>query len=136
MALVTIQGTSGNQMDVDSNSAARVTLYGSTIPDSQALPIRSAGLSQAPVTGAVTVTATQVELKAGTTRLTARKQMIVYPPMAGKIYWGPSGVTVATGAPLAAGDPPVVFDFDPSVDVAIYAVNDGTDREVRVVEAK
>jgi hypothetical protein len=88
------------------------------------------------VNGAVTVTATQVELKAGATALGQRWQMIVYPPTLGTIYWGKSGVTSATGAPLSAGDNPLTFDMYPDTMVPIYAVSDGTDRNVRVVESK
>jgi hypothetical protein len=86
--------------------------------------------------GAVTVTGTQVELKAGATAMHQRWQLIVYPPDAGTIYWGKSGVTSATGAPLNAGDAPLTFDMYPDTMVPIYAVNDGTDRTVRVVESK
>jgi hypothetical protein len=86
-------------------------------------------------TDAVTVTATAVELKAGTSALAGRKQMIVYPPTVGTVYWGTSSVTSATGAPLAAGDDPLEFNFA-NDDVKVYAVSDGTDRSVRVVESK
>jgi hypothetical protein len=86
--------------------------------------------------GAVTVTATQVELKAGATAMHQRWQLIVYPPTVGTIYWGKSGVTSSTGAPLSAGDSPVTFDMYPNTMVPIYAVSDGTNRDVRVVESK
>lgn len=88
------------------------------------------------VNGAVNVLSTQVELKAGITALHQRWQMIVYPPSVGTIYWGKSGVTDATGAPLSAGDNPLTFDMYPDTMVPIYAVNDGTNRDVRVVEAR
>lgn len=85
-------------------------------------------------TNAVTVTAAAVELKAGATTMAGRKQLIVYPPDAGTIYWGNSGVTAATGAPLKAGDLPI--EFNVSEIVKVFSVNDGTDRSVRVVESK
>jgi hypothetical protein len=86
--------------------------------------------------GAVTVTGTQIELKAGAIAMHQRWQLIVYPPDAGTIYWGKSGVTSATGAPLNAGDAPLTFDMYPDTMVPIYAVSDGTDHTVRVVESK
>lgn len=87
-------------------------------------------------TGAVTVGNTAIELKAGASTMAGRRQLIIYPPSAGRIYWGTATVTAANGAPLNAGDPPLVFDFSPDVAVKVYAVNDGTNREVRVVESK
>ena len=86
--------------------------------------------------GAVTVTASQVELKAGSTAMAQRWQLIVYPPTVGTIYWGKTGVTSSTGAPLSAGDTPLAFDMYPDTMLPIYAVSDGTNRDVRVVEAK
>lgn len=93
-------------------------------------------LTQAPLVGAVNITAVQVELKVGSLILEGRRQLIVFPPTAGKIYWGPTGVSSSNGAPLATGDAPVIFDFDDTIAIHIYAVNDGTEREVRVVECK
>lgn len=86
--------------------------------------------------GSVTVSSTPVELKAGQTPLPNRLQLIVYPPSSGTVYWGKNTVSQANGAPLSAGDPPVVFDFDPNKYVAIYAISDGTDRVVKVVEVR
>lgn len=86
--------------------------------------------------GAVTVTGAQIELKAGVSAMPQRWQLIVYPPDAGTIYWGKSGVTSATGAPLSAGDAPLTFDMFPDTMLNIYAVSDGTNRIVRVVESK
>lgn len=86
--------------------------------------------------GAVTVTSTQVELKAGSIAMHQRWKLIVFPPTTGTIYWGKSGVTTATGIPLSAGDTPVEFDMLPKKMVNVYAVSDGTNRDVRVLEVK
>ena len=101
--------------------------------------VTGSSLSEPPTVGEVTLDAagTEAELKAGATSLPGRYRMIVYPPAAGTIYWGATGVTSADGAPLASTDDPVVFTFDGSATaVPIYAVSDGTERAVRVVEAK
>lgn len=89
-----------------------------------------------PVVNALTVTTGQVELKAGASALTGRKQLIIYPPAAGTIYWGSSGVTSSTGAPMTSTSQPLSFTFNPNIYVALYAVSDGTNRTVQVVEAK
>jgi hypothetical protein len=94
------------------------------------------GLTQAPVINTITITATQIELKAGATALDGRKQLIIYPPDAGYILWGVTGLTADTGAKLAAGGSPVTFDIDPDCIVHLYAISDGTDRQIKVVEAK
>jgi hypothetical protein len=99
------------------------------------IPIRSSGLADF-TNGSVTVTSTQVELKVGTSPMSGRKQMIVYPPSSGTIYWGKSGVTPENGAPLSAEDDPLIFDFNPNVPISVYAVSDGTDRIIKVVEMK
>jgi hypothetical protein len=84
-------------------------------------------------TAALSITSTPVELTAG---VVGKKQLIVYPPEAGTIYWGGSStVTSANGAPLKAGDLPVEFSFANDT-VKVYAVSDGTNRSVRVVESK
>jgi len=85
---------------------------------------------------AVTVISTPTELKADVAKLESRYQMIIYPPASGIIYWGKSDVSSATGAPLSAGDPALVFNFNPLIPLGIYAVSDGTDRIVKVVESK
>lgn len=85
-------------------------------------------------TAALTITSTAKELKVGTVTMVGRKQLFLYPPATGKVYWGTSTVTSATGIPLVAGDSPVEFVINDKVKV--FAVSDGTDREVRVVETK
>jgi hypothetical protein len=106
------------------------------ITSSHPLPIATVGLTVAPVNNSLVVTTAQVELKAGTAALSGRKQMIVYPPSAGTIYWGATGITTSTGAPLASTSQPLIIDFDPTIYVPLYAVSDGTDRTVQVVELK
>ncbi|WP_410514738.1 Ig-like domain-containing protein [Paenibacillus sp. BR2-3] len=81
-------------------------------------------------TNAITITSAPVELKTG--KLTGRKQLIVYPPDTGVIYWGSASVTERTGAPHKSADSPLKFIIGDNV--KIYAVSDGTNRSVRVVE--
>lgn len=93
-------------------------------------------ISADPVILSVTITSAQVELKAGTVSLVNRLQMIVYPPTSGAIYWGANGLSVGTGAVLNSTDTPMIFDFDPDIPIHIYAISDGTNRAVKVVEIK
>lgn len=83
-------------------------------------------------TTSMNITSTPVELTAG---LTGRTQLICYPPDTGTIYWGQYGVTSGNGAPLKAGDAPVEFSFADTT-LKIYAVSDGTDHTIRLVESK
>jgi len=83
----------------------------------------------------VTSAITAVELTTGL--MTDKTQLIIYPPVAGLIYWGSTETDLATnGAPLSAGDTPLEFNFAIAGGFPIYAVNDGTSRNVRVVESK
>lgn len=101
------------------------------------VPIAPSVLTQAPVVNALTVPAsTQVEVIAGEAALAGRRRLILYPPSDGTIYWGPTGVTAVTGAPLASTGSPVTFNFDPDIAIPIYVIGDGTQRTCRVVEVK
>lgn len=110
-------------------------LTGSNVTDAQAIPTRNAGTTDV-ITAQLTIGATATVLQVGASPLAGRTQLILYPPTAGTVYWGASGVTPSTGAPLAAGGTPVVFSLDPSVPLSVYAVNDGTSRTCPVVESK
>lgn len=112
-----------------------MVLTGSNVKDNQAIPTRQAGTTSL-ANGVVTVGVAQTELKVGASPLAGRTQLIVYPPAAGTIYWGATGVTAANGAPLAAGAAPIAFSLDPLTPLSIFAINDGTNRDVKVVEAK
>ena len=94
--------------------------------------INGGGIEQL-ITNSLTVTSARVELKAGSAVLANRKQVMIYPPTAGTVYWGNSAVTKDNGAPFNAGDEPMVFDVKPS-SPRLFLVSDGTDRTIRVVE--
>lgn len=86
-------------------------------------------------TGVMTVTATATSVKIGASTMTKRKQLIMLPPSEGTIYWGSDPtVTASTGIPLTAGDGNVTFDIKPSSNMSIYAVSDGTDRVIKIIE--
>ncbi|MBC7340882.1 MAG: hypothetical protein H5U02_00250 [Clostridia bacterium] len=91
-----------------------------------------ATIDSAPVVGAKTVTTTAAELFASASRLANRYAMIVYNESSVPVYWGPSGVTAATGFPLLPQDS-VVFQFNSSVATAIYFIA-ASNAAVRVVE--
>jgi len=78
----------------------------------------------------IEIASAAVELRTGA--LAVRTQLIVYPPETGMIYWGTASVTAGTGAPLKAADPPLSFHLGDHL--RIFAVSDGTNRIVRIVE--
>lgn len=85
----------------------------------------------------IDVSSSTVAVELTTGLLPDKTQLVIYPPDAGKIYWGSTATNLATnGLPLNAGDAPIVFDFAVSGGFPIYAVNDGTTRNVRVGESK
>lgn len=123
--------TKNDYVEVATDQPLPLQLTGSNVT----LTTRQEGTTNL-LNGAVTVGSTQTELKVNASPLAGRTQMIVYPPNAGVIYWGATGVTAANGAPLAAGSQPITFTFDPKNPLSIFAINDGTNRDVKVVEAK
>lgn len=104
---------------------------------SKPLPIKEIASSKTmrvPVTGVKTVTATAAEIFAGTSRLVGRRKMVLKnedPILRFRI--GPSGVTQQNGFPI---EPLAVLelDFDPSVDVPVYAISEGASLQVAVME--
>lgn len=61
---------------------------------------RSDVTEDAYVTGEVSVLTSQVEAKAGASRLDYRQSIILYNKGSDSVYYGPSGVTASTGARL------------------------------------
>lgn len=114
-----------------STIAVPVDVQFSSLPTTNPLPVSVVGSLTNMSTGVITVTTGQIELTNG---MSGRKQLIIYPPSVGTIYWGMSGVTSGTGIPLAAGGTPVVFNF--AISFQVFAVSDGTNRNVSVVESK
>lgn len=87
-----------------------------------------------PVTGIVTVTATTAEIFAGASRLAGRRKMIIKneDPVI-RIRIGSSSVTQQNGFPI---EPGAVFEieFDPATDVPIYAISEGAEVQVAIME--
>ncbi|QHM88759.1 hypothetical protein DXY21_02833 [Bacillus velezensis] len=80
-----------------------------------------------------TVTSTAQKVTAG---ITDRTALTIYPPAEGTIYIGNSTVTADTGIPLTADDKPFSVPVAAGKTLYVYVINDGTDRDVRVFEAK
>ncbi|WEG14160.1 hypothetical protein PU629_07285 [Pullulanibacillus sp. KACC 23026] len=123
------------------NNTALITM--ANPGDGSPIDPRSAPGLKGLATGSVTVGSSPVELRAGTAQLSGRRQMIVYPPDSGTIYWGNANVTIDNGAPLVGGktadganiNDPIIFDFDPSYPYSVYAITDGSSSvSVRVAE--
>ena len=89
-------------------------------------------IKSAPVAGAKTVTSSATEIYAGGSRLAARYTMSVYNDSGNTVYWGPSGVTTASGFPLFPGDT-LTLVFSPAAATAIYLVAPASSA-VRVLE--
>jgi hypothetical protein len=89
-------------------------------------------IKSAPVVGAKTVTTSAAAIFAGGTVLANRYLMTVYNNSVYTIYWGPSGVTTATGMPILPGDS-VTFEFSPSVATPIYMIA-AASAAIRVME--
>lgn len=104
-----------------------VSVKADTPLHTQAQPLRNL------LTGSLTVTSTAVELKVGAARMSGRRQVILYAPSAGTVYYGTSGVTSGTGLPISAGQEEIYFDVDDS-SPALFVVSDGINRTVKVGE--
>ena len=90
-------------------------------------------LRQTIVTGAKTVASTAAEIFAGGSRLAGRHAMVITNVGVGHVYIGASGVTTNNGFPLFPGDT-IRIDFNPASNVPVFAVSDGANINVRVVE--
>ncbi|WP_155758704.1 hypothetical protein [Bacillus pumilus] len=61
----------------------------------------------------------------GTSAFPNRKQLTIYPPEQGRIFWGKQGVTPETGLPLTSLDAPLSLPVSP-LTPAIYVVSEGS----------
>ncbi|WP_299315569.1 hypothetical protein [uncultured Halomonas sp.] len=117
--------------DDDKTLTDLATLLGGTL-DVQ-LKGSYASMAAAPVVGAKTVTATAAEIFAGASRLAGRRRMVLKnEDTVLRFRIGPSGVTQANGFPV---EPLALLelDFDPTVDVPVYAISEGGNLSVAVV---
>lgn len=90
-------------------------------------------LRQTIATGAKTIASTAAEIFAGSSRLAGRHAMVITNGGVGHVYIGASGVTTNNGFPLFPGDT-IRIDFNPESNVPVFAVSDGANVNVRVVE--
>ena len=109
-------------INVDENGNVKAQLNGSNL-----------ALRQTIVTGAKTVASTAAEIFAGSSRLAGRHAMVITNVGVGHVYIGASGVTTNNGFPLFPGDT-IRIDFNPASNVPVFAVSDGGNVNVRVVE--
>lgn len=84
------------------------------------------------ISGALIVGTTAIEVKVGASRLLDRKGIMLYNNSNQAIYWGGAGVTIATGIPLAKGEP-VIISIN---DVALFVIGSQANQNARVVEYK
>lgn len=122
-------------VNTDVNGVKVVSRYDSTlsawVTDTKAVDSTFA-VKSAPVCGAKTVSSSAAEIFAGASRLASRYTMSVYNDSNNTIYWGPSGVTTATGFPILPGDS-LTLQFSPVAATAIYMIASASSA-VRVVE--
>jgi len=109
-------------INVDENGNVKAQLNGSNL-----------ALRQTIVTGAKTVTSTAAEIFAGSSCLAGRHTMVITNGGVDHVYIGASGVTTNNGFPLFPGDT-IRIDFNPASNVPVFAVSDGANVNVRVVE--
>lgn len=89
---------------------------------------------KAPVTGMATVTAIAAEIFAGASRLQGRRRMIIkneHPSL--RLRIGGTGVTQLNGFPIEPGAA-LELSFDPEEDTLVYAISEGEQMEVSVIE--
>jgi hypothetical protein len=84
------------------------------------------------LTGAVTVSTSAIEAKVGVSSLTERKMLLINNTSNATVFYGPSGVTTTTGAPLAKGAL-LVMPFGP--DNHVYLIRASGSGDVIVQEA-
>lgn len=97
------------------------------------LPVTSIDyLQETLITGAKTVNSTQVRASVGANNLSGRKSLIIYNAGTVNVYYGASGVTVASGVHIAP-QAYATFDVFETVDIFLIA---GSATEVRISEAK
>lgn len=108
------------------------TIIDGTSPVSVQLTGSFLVVDSAPVAGAKTVTPAAASIFAGGSRLANRVGMLVLNEGTLPIYWGPSGVTTATGYPVMPGSE-IVFSFLPTVATDIYFIA-SANNVARVVE--
>ncbi len=87
-----------------------------------------------PVTGLKTVTATAAEVFAGASRLNNRRRMLIRnEDQVLRCRVGSASVTQQNGFPLEPGAT-IEIEFEPSVYVQIYAVSEGANLQLAVIE--
>lgn len=101
-----------------------VVLNGSNLPDSSALPMRTAAINDFKYGGLI-VGSSATLAAVGTSAFPNRKQLTIYPPEQGRIFWGKQGVTPTTGLPLTSLDAPLSLPVSP-LTPAIYLVSEGS----------
>jgi len=83
------------------------------------------------VSGSVAVSTTQVEAKVGTSRLTGREVLTITNKGPNPIYYGPTGVTVATGDVLYKGQ---FVSFPLGSSIAVFMICDTAQSAVAIVQ--
>jgi hypothetical protein len=88
-------------------------------------------LTDAYVAGSISVSTTQVEAKVLASRLTNRETLRIFNNSSVTIYFGPSGVTSATGEPIFKNQ----WVNIPIGDIAVFLITaSGTASDVRIQE--
>ena len=88
-----------------------------------------------PVVGEKTVTTTAAALFAGVSQLASRRRLQVFNLEDDRVVFvGPPTVTAQNGYPIQPSEG-VMFSFDPTTAIAIYALVDSFPAKVRVMEA-
>ena len=126
-----LQNSSGTEIGTESNPLS-VSVGGTAINITAPSPDT---VTNTPVTGVKTITATAAAVFAGASVLASRKQLgIRNDDTVNRIRIGPSGVTQQNGYPVEPGAS-AEFRFDAATAKAIYAISEGAAITVEVWEA-
>lgn len=126
-----LQNSSGTEIGTESNPLS-VSVGGTAINITAPSPDT---VTNTPVTGVKTITATAAAVFAGASVLASRKQLgIRNDDTVNRIRIGPSGVTQQNGYPVEPGAS-AEFRFDAATANAIYAISEGAAITVEVWEA-
>lgn len=84
------------------------------------------------VSATLSVSSSEIEVKAGVSRLANRQVIIIHNPKGNQtVYYGPTGVTISTGIPIVAGE---TQSFPIGDSVAIYLIKSGSPQSVIIQE--
>lgn len=109
-------------------------MYNTFEPNPTPVTLKDRNLTQAPISGAKTLTSVIGELFAGASRLSGRKYVLVYNESPNTVYLGGPNMLITNAMPLLPGDYRQ-FTVDPTKDFGLYG-GASSASAIRVEEGK